>query len=313
MIDPRDLERLSEYQMRHAQLTLDEEILLDESNYALAHPVIALPMTFTQASRSENAEQWIQATDTEITNMIKNQVWTQSSINETNKKPIGTRLVYTVKYDATGNLDKFKCRLVALGYIQKADVEHDEIFSPVGKIRTIYLVRIIAVQCNLIIQSLDFEAAFLNAPIDLETFIKLPIDLCKRYYRNDPETNNIFRLNRALYGLHQSPILWFKTLSSTIIKLDYQQSKNDPCLCIKQTKNAYIYIVLYVDDTLVVYKDEDKEIWLNDKDILSGKYKLKDLGNIKEILKINIIRKHDSMILILNQSGYINQLINEIN
>jgi hypothetical protein len=60
---------------------------------------------------------------------------------------------------------------------------------------------------------------------------------------------------------------------------------------------------------MVVYKNEDTEIWLNDKDLIKQKFKIKDIGEIKEILKIKIIYKNDS--IILNQSGYIQQLIDE--
>jgi hypothetical protein len=131
-----------------------------------------------------------------------------------------------VKYDGAGNLDKFKARLVALGYVQKPEVDYEEIFSPVCKIRTIYNIMLagIAVQNKLLIQSLDYTSAFLNAKIDMETYIKLPSDIFRKYYKNNIETENLFRLKRALYGLHQSPMLWFNTIKNFILKLNYTQS-----------------------------------------------------------------------------------------
>ena len=62
------------------------------------------------------------------------------------------------------------------------------------------------------IHQLDYTSAFLNADIDLVTYIKLPIDMARHYYNVKDEKQNVFHLNKALYGLHQSPLLWFDTI-----------------------------------------------------------------------------------------------------
>ena len=49
-------------------------------------------------------------------------------------KPIRCRWVYKVKYNTDNFVNRYKARLIAKGYVQKQDIDYDEMFSLVAKI-----------------------------------------------------------------------------------------------------------------------------------------------------------------------------------
>ena len=58
-----------------------------------------------------------------------------------NKKIVGCKWVYTVKFHADGSFEWLKVQLVAKGYIQTYGIDYDDTFSPIAKISSIYATR----------------------------------------------------------------------------------------------------------------------------------------------------------------------------
>ena len=78
----------------------------------------------------------------EIQTMHDRKVWTLIKLPE-GKQPLGCRWVYTVKRTETGEIARYKARLVAQGYKQIKGESYDETFSPVvnfGLIRFFYAI-----------------------------------------------------------------------------------------------------------------------------------------------------------------------------
>ena len=64
---------------------------------------------------------------------------------------------------------KFKSRLVAQGFSQKAGQDYDETFSSFVRFESIHSIAAIAVQNEMMLHQTDVTSAFLNG--DLEEFI----------------------------------------------------------------------------------------------------------------------------------------------
>ena len=74
----------------------------------------------------------------------------------------------------------------------------------------------------------------------------------------------------------------------------------DKCVYIKDTKNGYVILCLYVDDILIV--GSNNKMIKSTKNMLNSKFDMKDMGLADVILGIKITRISDD--LILNQSHY---------
>ena len=75
----------------------------------------------------------------ELDSIVRNKTW---SLVEPPKgiKPIGLKWVYKVKKDAKGEVTRYKARLVIKGYVQKHNVDYEEVFAPVTKMEIVRLI-----------------------------------------------------------------------------------------------------------------------------------------------------------------------------
>lgn len=99
------------------------------------------------------------------------------------------------------------------------------------------------------------------------------------------------KLKKGLYGLKQGSRTWNKKLSNTLLKLTFIQSK------------------VYVDDILLITNSKQMEEEIIEK--LEEKFKIRNLGEIKYCLGINIARDREK--LLLDQATYIDGLLERYN
>lgn len=71
-------------------------------------------------------------------------------------------------------MDRFKGRLVAKGYSQKAGINYEETFSPVVRLASIWVLMGYTVQNDMIAHQMDVTTAFLNGELKEELYMKQP-------------------------------------------------------------------------------------------------------------------------------------------
>ncbi|GKB31685.1 putative ribonuclease H-like domain-containing protein [Tanacetum coccineum] len=163
-------------------------------------------------------------------------VWTLVGLPK-GKRAIGTKWVYRNKKDERGIVVRNKARLVAQGYTQEEGIDYDEVFAPVARIEAIRLFLAYASFMGLIVYQMDVKSAFLYGTIEEEVYV------CQPPSFEDPQfPNKVYKVEKALYGLHQAPKAWYETLSTYLLENGYRRGTIDKNLFIKKDKGDILLV-----------------------------------------------------------------------
>jgi hypothetical protein len=212
-------------------------------------------------------------------------------------RPVGARWLYKIKYNADGSVDRYKARWVAKGYSQQHGVDYDETYAPVMRIEHLRLALAYAALLGLSIHQVDVVTALLQATLQEVVHVDQP-----EGFMSSAHPNYTCRLRRSLYGLKQAPLAWNRTLDVHLRACGFTPSESDPCFYVKGQGREIMIIAVYVDDCVLI-ADERNIPKL--KAILSGRFKVKDLGPTRSILGIEVIRDEKQGTLCLRQRGHI--------
>ncbi|GJS61636.1 putative ribonuclease H-like domain-containing protein [Tanacetum coccineum] len=172
------------------------------------------------------------------------------------KKAIGTKWVYRNKKDERGIVVRNKARLVAQGYKQEEGIDYDEVFAPVARIKAIRLFLAYASFMNFVVYQMDVKSAFLYGTIEEEVYVSQPPGFV------DPEfPEKVYKVEKALYGLHQAPRAWYETLSTYLLDNGFYRGQIDKTLFIKRVKMSSCVRTTStpMETNKALTKDEDGE------------------------------------------------------
>jgi len=158
-----------------------------------------------------------------------------------------------------------------------------DIFSLIAKVASIRLLLFFVVAFDFKVEQMDVKTTFLHGDLEEEIYMKQPEGFMVK-----GEKELVCKLKKSLYGLKQSPRLWYQKFDTFIRGLGFTRRKADHCVYFKLIGDRVSYLVLYMDDMLRV--GNDKEIIQDLKTQLSSKFDMKDLGAANYILGMEIKR-----------------------
>ena len=118
-------------------------------------------------------------------------------------------------------------------------------------------------------------------------------------------------MQKALYGLRESPRAWYDCFNKFIDQLNFVRSNYDYCLYVNNASKDSIYILIFVDDLLICCKDKNKIYKV--KASLMERFSMKDLGQIKHYIGIDIHYNDKRDKMTLSQTQYIESLAAKYN
>jgi len=121
------------------------------------------------------------------------------------------------------------------------------------------------------------------------------------------QKNAVCRLRKALYSLKQSPRAWFGRFTAAMKKYGYKQSNSDHTLFLKTQGELVTCLIIYVDDMILTGNDEEEIMSLKEK--LFEEFEMKDLGELRYFLGIEVLRTEDG--IFISQRKYILDLLAE--
>ena len=266
------------------------------TEYEQANAALEEPSTYQNALNSPEAKQWSKAIQAELTALEEKSTWTVMKYKP-GQKVIGTKWVFTIKRNDKDEIQRFKARLVALGYKQTPGVDYLETYSPVANLNSIRVFLSLCCHKGYYIQQYDGDTAFLNGFINEDVYIWPPEGI-------STEPDDICKLNRSLYGLKQAAITWYKMISNIfVVKLAFTRCKTDSCIFVRKLKIGFAYIALYVDDMLI---GAPSLMVINDIILkLKKEFKMKTLGQARFVLGIEIKYNRNEKEMHISQSACI--------
>nr|GEY16192.1 putative ribonuclease H-like domain-containing protein [Tanacetum cinerariifolium] len=186
---------------------------------------------------------------------------------------IGTKWVYRNKKDERGIVVKNKVRLVAQGHTQEEGIDYEEVFAPVVRIEAIRLFLAYASFMGFMVYQMDVKSAFLHGTIKEEVCVYQPPGF------EDPDhPDKVYKVVKALYGLHQAPRAWYKTFANYLLENGFHKGKIDQTLFIKKKKRDILLVQIYVDD--IIFGATNKDLCKSFEKLMKDKFQMSLMGEL---------------------------------
>ncbi|KAH9750809.1 Integrase catalytic domain-containing protein [Citrus sinensis] len=263
------------------------------------------PTSYEEAISDIDSKKWLEAMDLEMDSMRTNQVWTLVDPPE-GIIPIGCKWIFKRKIGLDGKVETYKARLVAKGYRQIQSIDYEETFSTVAMLKSIRILLAIAAYYDYEIWQMDVKTAFLNGYIEEDIYMIQP---CGFESKTNP--HKVCKLRKSIYGLKQASRSWNIRFDDAIKSFGFIKNEDEPCVYKRVSGSAISFLVLYVDDILLIGNDigqmSSVKIWL------SQNFSMKDLGDAMYILGIRIYRDRSRKLIGLCQAKYIEKILKKFN
>ena len=266
------------------------------------------PAHYGEAMRQADSAEWIEAMEQEAQAIVINDTFSlvQQRDITPGAKPLRTRFVYARKYDASGACVRHKARLVADGSRQHG-MGVAETFAPVSTQAAIRVMTALAAHYGLCTRTVDIKNAYLEAPIDKETFIQLPASWPAHLGNTADGDGPVYaRLNKGLYGLRKAGQLFNTELNAHLEAYGLRRCLSDPCCYVLEAQEqTVLWLTCHVDDCLIwAVSDSDIDNLVHH---LEARFQLRDLG--KTTFALGIEFDFGDGYARLAQTAYVEQML----
>ncbi|KAL8107641.1 hypothetical protein AgCh_024159 [Apium graveolens] len=247
------------------------------------------PVNLQQVMRSPNSQKWIDAMNEELQYMKDNDAWDLIELPK-GQKLIGCKWVFKTKRDSSGNIKRYKARIVAKGFAQIKGIDYNETFSPISTRDSFRIFMALVAHYDLEIHPMDVKTAFLNRNIDEIIYMVQPENFVIGYLKT-----LVCKLRKSIYDLKQASREWYHKFHHVITSYDFEVNLVEHCVYHKFSGSKFIFLLLYVDDILLV--TDNIGLLHYTKKFLTSQFEMKDLGNAYFVSRIHIHRDRSRGIL----------------
>ncbi|GKD83437.1 putative ribonuclease H-like domain-containing protein, partial [Tanacetum coccineum] len=149
-------------------------------------------------------------------------------------------------------------------------------------------------------KKMDVKSAFLYGKIEEEVYV------CQPPGFEDPNfPDRVYKVEKALYRLHQAPRAWYETLSTYLLDNRFQRGKIDKTLFIKRDKGDILLVQVYVDD--IIFGSTKKSLCTKFEKMMHKKFQMSSMGKLTFFLGLQVKQKEDG--IFITQDKYVTEIL----
>ncbi|GJS21272.1 putative ribonuclease H-like domain-containing protein [Tanacetum coccineum] len=189
------------------------------------------------------------------------------------------------------------------GHRQEEGIDYDDVFAPVARIEAIRIFLAFASYMGFIVYQMDVKSAFLYGKIDEVVYVSQPPGFLDPKY-----PQKVYKVVKALYGLHQAPRASYATLSTFLLKNGYRRGTIDKTLFIKKDNNDIILVQVYVDDIIFW---STKKSWCDEFEaLMKSRFQMSSMGELTFFLGLQVKQRADG--ISISQDKYVAEILKSL-
>ncbi|GJQ91060.1 putative ribonuclease H-like domain-containing protein [Tanacetum coccineum] len=150
------------------------------------------------------------------------------------------------------------------------------------------------------VYQMDLKSAFIYGTIKEEVYVHQPLGFI------DPaHPNKVYKVIKALYGLHQALKAWYETLSSFLLKNGFRRGTIDKTLFIKKNKSDIVLVQVYVDDIIFGYTTQS--MCTEFEDCMHKRFQMSSMGELTFFLGLQVKQQPDG--IFISQDKYVADIL----
>ena len=266
--------------------------------------LVRLPARYQDLSNHPMGNEFRDAIRTELHNLLKRGTWRLIERSAAQTPPLPLKWIFDYKFDQDGYLRRCKARICVRGDLQEEDGL--ETYAATLAAKTFRVMMSVSARHDLDIRQFDVGNAFLYSDLKSSqpTYVHLPQGYVELGFLKPGETSTmVAHLKKALYGLRESPLLWYNEISQALKEAGIKRTNEEPCVF----TNGKVLILVYVDDILILSPKSEKKAVNDLVQHLRNKYDLRE-EEFKWYLGIRVIRDRINRKISLCQDAYIDKI-----
>nr|GEU98149.1 putative ribonuclease H-like domain-containing protein [Tanacetum cinerariifolium] len=174
--------------------------------------------------------------------------------------------------------------------ITEEGIDYEEVFAPVTRIEAIRLFLAYASFMGFMVYQMHVKSDFLYETIEEEVYV------CQPPRFEDPDyIDKVYKVVKALYGLHQAPRAWYETLANYLLENGFERGKIDQTLFIKKQKGDILLVQVYVDD--IIFGSTNKDLCKAFEKLMKDKFQMSLMGELTLFLGLQVKQKQDGIVI----------------
>ncbi|GJY27201.1 putative ribonuclease H-like domain-containing protein [Tanacetum coccineum] len=147
---------------------------------------------------------------------------------------------------------------------------------------------------------MDVKSAFLYGKVKEEVYVYQPPG-----FEDLDFPDRVYKVEKALYGVHQAPRAWYETLSTYLLDNRFQRGKIDKTLFIRRDKGDILLVQVYVDD--IIFGSTKKSLCTEFEKMMHKKFQMSSMGELTFFLGLQVKQKEDG--IFISQDKYVTEIL----